>query len=45
MDGSFPWGFGNFGIWLWSWPELSRSFLHRLEAVLGHPIRVVEGKI
>lgn len=39
------WAFGHLGFCFWNWPPLRADFLHQLESLMGHPLRVVEGKL
>lgn len=40
-----PWGFGSFAITFWNWPRLKPSFIDELQTHLGHPLRMVSGKL
>ncbi len=39
------WAFGHLGVTFWNWEPLAPSFLREVEAVLGHPVVLVDGKL
>jgi DNA-directed RNA polymerase subunit RPC12/RpoP len=39
------WGFGNFGITFWNWPELKKSFIRELENIFGRPVKFINGHL
>ncbi|GAB5542267.1 MAG: hypothetical protein SangKO_020270 [Sandaracinaceae bacterium] len=44
-DGPQPWVFGHLGLTFWNWPPLLPAFVRSLEDTIGHPARVVHGKL
>lgn len=39
------WGFGCLGFTFWNWPVLSPAFVEEVGRVLGHPVKLVVGKL